>query len=35
VSKEIQAIRGMNDCLPQETPVWQYLEQQLRSIVAS
>ncbi|MFN6970217.1 MAG: histidine--tRNA ligase [Rheinheimera sp.] len=35
MSKEIQAIRGMNDCLPQETPVWQYLEQQLRSIVAS
>jgi len=35
VSKEIQAIRGMNDCLPQETPVWQYLEQQLRSIVTS
>ena len=35
MSKEIQAIRGMNDCLPQETPVWQYLEQQLRGIVAS
>lgn len=35
MSKEIQAIRGMNDCLPQETPVWQYLEQQLRTIVAS
>ncbi len=35
LSKQIQAIRGMNDCLPQDTPVWQYLEQVLRSTVAS
>lgn len=30
MSKQIQAIRGMNDCLPQDTPVWQYAEQILR-----
>ncbi|MGQ9427081.1 histidine--tRNA ligase [Gilvimarinus sp. F26214L] len=23
---KIQSLRGMNDCLPEETPVWQYLE---------
>ncbi|MGH1469634.1 MAG: histidine--tRNA ligase [Cellvibrionaceae bacterium] len=23
---KIQSLRGMNDCLPTETPVWQYLE---------
>lgn len=26
LSKRIQAIRGMNDILPEQTPVWQYLE---------
>ena len=35
MSKQIQAIRGMNDCLPQDTPVWQYVEQVLRNTVAS
>lgn len=35
MSKDIQAIRGMNDCLPQDTPVWQYLEQMIRSTVSS
>jgi histidyl-tRNA synthetase len=35
VSKDIQAIRGMNDCLPQDTPVWQYLEQMIRTTVSS
>jgi histidyl-tRNA synthetase len=34
LAKNIQAIRGMNDCLPQDTPLWQYLEQVLRSTVA-
>lgn len=34
MSKEIQAIRGMNDCLPQETPVWQYVEQLIRQTVS-
>lgn len=35
MSKSIQAIRGMNDCLPQDTPAWQYVEQMLRQTVAS
>ena len=35
MSKEIQAIRGMNDCLPQDTPVWQYVEQMIRQTVNS
>lgn len=35
LSKQIQAIRGMNDCLPQDTPAWQHLEQILRQTVAS
>lgn len=35
MSKDIQAIRGMNDCLPQDTPVWQYLEQMIRTTVSS
>lgn len=35
MSKDIQAIRGMNDCLPHDTPVWQYLEQMIRSTVSS
>lgn len=26
MSKRLQAIRGMNDILPEHTPVWQYLE---------
>lgn len=29
----IQSIRGMNDLLPAETPVWQYLEAQLRDLL--
>lgn len=35
MSKEIQAIRGMNDCLPQDTPVWQYVEHMIRQTVNS
>ena len=35
MSKQIQAIRGMNDCLPQDTPAWQHVEQILRQTVAS
>ncbi|TKB51558.1 histidine--tRNA ligase [Ferrimonas sediminicola] len=35
MSKQIQAIRGMNDCLPGETAKWQWLEQALRDTVAS
>lgn len=32
---KIQAIRGMNDILPAETPVWQYLEQVIADVVQS
>jgi histidyl-tRNA synthetase len=35
VSKQIQAIRGMNDCLPSETGLWQYVEATIRQVVAS
>ncbi|TGG90385.1 histidine--tRNA ligase [Natronospirillum operosum] len=28
--KNLQAIRGMNDVLPDRSPAWQYLEQQMR-----
>jgi histidyl-tRNA synthetase len=35
VSKKIQAIRGMNDTLPEQTPVWQKLETLLRGVVSS
>ncbi len=30
---KIQAIRGMNDILPEETPVWQYLESTAQQLV--
>lgn len=29
----LQAIRGMNDVLPEQSPVWQYLERQVRSVL--
>jgi len=35
MAKQLQAIRGMNDCLPQQTPMWQHLEGVLRRVVAS
>ena len=35
VSKQIQAIRGMNDCLPSESGLWQYVEASIRGVVAS
>jgi len=35
VSKPIQAIRGMNDCLPAETAQWQQVESVIRQTVAS
>lgn len=35
MSKDIQAIRGMNDILPTDTPVWQYVEQMIRQTVRS
>ena len=33
MAKTIQAIRGMNDCLPTETPLWQWVEQKVRSVL--
>jgi histidyl-tRNA synthetase len=32
---KIQAIRGMNDILPAQTPVWQYLEGTVKSLLSS
>lgn len=32
---KIQAIRGMNDILPDKTPVWQYLEKHVKGILGS
>ena len=34
MAKTLQAIRGMNDCLPAQTGIWQYVEQILRNTVA-
>lgn len=31
---KIKAIRGMNDILPEQTPLWQFLEECTRSVVA-
>jgi histidyl-tRNA synthetase len=33
MSKNIQSIRGMNDILPDATPVWQYLESTARQLL--
>ena len=30
---KIQAIRGMNDILPEQTPVWQYVEDKVRKVL--
>ncbi|GGO66996.1 histidine--tRNA ligase [Bowmanella pacifica] len=35
VSKQIQAIRGMNDCLPEQSGLWQWVEQTIRDVVKS
>ncbi|QDJ13658.1 histidine--tRNA ligase [Mergibacter septicus] len=35
MAKTIQAIRGMNDCLPSDTPLWQWVEGQVRDVLAS
>ncbi|MEL0603164.1 histidine--tRNA ligase [Pseudoalteromonas undina] len=35
MAKQIQAVRGMNDCLPGDTQVWQKVENILRETVAS
>jgi len=33
VAKTIQAIRGMNDCSPTESPLWQWIETQVRQVL--
>lgn len=35
MSKSFQSVKGMNDVLPDETPIWHYLEACLREITAS
>lgn len=35
MAKQIQAIRGMNDCLPDDSPKWQHVETILRNTVAA
>ncbi len=35
MSGNIQAIRGMNDILPEQTPTWQFLEETLRRLLAA
>lgn len=35
MSKQIQAIRGMNDCLPEQSGLWQWAENAIRQVVAS
>ena len=34
MAKTIQAIRGMNDCSPTETPLWQWIEGKIRMVLA-
>ena len=34
MAKQLQAIRGMNDILPEQSPAWQYLESRLRNLMA-
>ncbi|MDH5661167.1 MAG: ATP phosphoribosyltransferase regulatory subunit, partial [Gammaproteobacteria bacterium] len=35
MAKTIQAIRGMNDILPEQTPYWQYVENIFRQLMQS
>jgi histidyl-tRNA synthetase len=35
MAKNIQAIRGMRDILPDQTPLWQHLEDRVREVVQS
>ncbi|WP_127959250.1 histidine--tRNA ligase [Serratia microhaemolytica] len=35
MAKNIQAIRGMNDCLPEQTALWQRIETTLKQVLAS
>ncbi|HBV75624.1 MULTISPECIES: histidine--tRNA ligase [Vibrio] len=35
MSKTIQAIRGMNDCLPTQSPLWHKVEEAVKNVVSS
>ncbi len=35
MAKTIQAIRGMNDCAPTESPLWQWIEGKVRDVLGS
>ena len=35
MSKKLQAIRGMNDILPEQTPIWQHVESEFRHLLNS
>ena len=35
MANNIQAIRGMHDVLPDQTPLWQYAEQRLRDVLSA
>jgi histidyl-tRNA synthetase len=35
MANNIQAIRGMHDVLPEQTPLWQYVEQTLRDVLSA
>jgi histidyl-tRNA synthetase len=35
VAKQIQAIRGMNDCLPTQSPLWQKVEGTIKQVVSA
>ena len=35
MAKSIQAVRGMNDILPEDTAAWQFLEDTLRRVIHS
>jgi len=35
MAKNIQAIRGMHDVLPEQTPLWQFVEQNLREVLSA
>ncbi len=35
MAKQIQAIRGMNDCLPTQTPLWQKVEASVARVVSA
>ncbi|UXI00703.1 histidine--tRNA ligase [Photobacterium sp. TY1-4] len=35
MAKQIQAIRGMNDCLPSQSPLWQKVETTIKQVVSA